>query len=1189
MDGDFLNKDNVCGQNLLRLTSRGSAIIAELLRLAGNIPEVFQGPDRIRDPEQRKYLDVLFDFQYLKEPEDFERKINADVNLLDLDQEFQENHEEILQRFYLLFESIWKYQQDFAKFIEDVKSGFYIQHSIDDILQEIDGKQLLSEALYLYGVMLLFLEEKMPGYIREKMLIAIYRFNGEGKLENIDDVCKLCRNTGYIPGAGGKKPKNHPEALFGRFAPDPKFVRLVIGSLRTDDVYMMANSFPNPDHRSTRFAGQASMLYIILFFAPDMLQKEKAAMREIVDKYFNDNWVIPIYMGYLVDLMNEWANYPAAKAALDNVINIQFVKQLNDKNMALMQSTLDELKVFLNEGVLQQDYVLDHMTELMNCVRSCNVSLRWRLLHRRCSNESLRKLVAESVSPQIVMTLLLNTSQLEYILKEMLQQLLDAKDLAWTEGKAAAAGRMVELSEYFTGEKALTRVKRDENMMKWFAGLGEKVNALNLEEDHATSTGRKIQGIIAALEDVEQFEAVDTNLQIKSFLNEVRDILRQMIRTVNIKNEIIHILDNVSDLSYAWGTLSDYLDVFHERIRRDPSSVVLLRATFLKTASILDVPLVRITAIDSPDAESVAEYYSSELVEFVRMVLEVIPVSVFRVLSEIEQIQTHRMPPIPIRLEAKDLKDYAQLDLRFELSKLTHQVSVFTEGVLVMEKTLLGVIQVEPRQILQEGLRRELVRQIATAMHNNLTFKEMTPEEINTNISKLAATLDGLKRSIEYLQDYIDIAGLKMYQQEMARVINYNTEQEANRYLKKKTFDNASRYQNKAIPIPRLVSSVGADGAINFTGRVMSALLLITDSTRTIYAPECSAWFLHSAPDEKKPLPTAEICGIRTFALLERSLGVIGLRSLDRLFSFRTVHELNSFLKFYASDVHPFRTLLDQVREAIFPEYRTVPNATKLYSNAMKKVEKLMFPLLKHIRRIGQSQLIRRQIANVLQFGCQLDAHLLHQALDTFNRGLLTDVRRHYQQPDKNPYPSEGNPLLFEASVLSEACGLDDPLNKIYITSQPLEGLPVLLFLFLLTYLPKVRARQFDSNFFPHHRHHSPFTKLDYDPNFGALIRKKSNVAFDGIPLAVGLACLLKQFHPAATRKLLAYLGQFVRTTIQSVFSEVDTKVVEVPREILNTLIFMEQFCHAASVPRSVMHSFVPPYISDAIKFAPTS
>lgn len=44
-------------------------------------------------------------------------------------------------------------------------------------------------------------------------------------------------------------------------------------------------------------------------------------------------------------------------------------------------------------------------------------------------------------------------------------------------------------------------------------------------------------------------------------------------------------------------------------------------------------------------------------------------------------------------------------------------------------------------------------------MHSDLTFRDMTRQEINHNMSKLAATLDGLKRSIEYLQDYIGIAG----------------------------------------------------------------------------------------------------------------------------------------------------------------------------------------------------------------------------------------------------------------------------------------------------------------------------------------------------------------------------------------------------------------------------------------------
>jgi len=87
---DFIAKDNLCGQNLLRIVSRGSAIIAELLRLSSNIPEVFIA----NTVEQKKYAPVLFDFHYLRDPEEFERNITGNIDILDLDSEFNENHGE---------------------------------------------------------------------------------------------------------------------------------------------------------------------------------------------------------------------------------------------------------------------------------------------------------------------------------------------------------------------------------------------------------------------------------------------------------------------------------------------------------------------------------------------------------------------------------------------------------------------------------------------------------------------------------------------------------------------------------------------------------------------------------------------------------------------------------------------------------------------------------------------------------------------------------------------------------------------------------------------------------------------------------------------------------------------------------------------------------------------------------------
>ena len=46
-----------------------------------------------------------------------------------------------------------------------------------------------------------------------------------------------------------------------------------------------------------------------------------------------------------------------------------------------------------------------------------------------------------------------------------------------------------------------------------------------------------------------------------------------------------------------------------------------------------------------------------------------------------------------------------------------------TEGVLTMQTTLLGVVQVDPRELLEEGIRTELVRQLTHALQSGLAFK----------------------------------------------------------------------------------------------------------------------------------------------------------------------------------------------------------------------------------------------------------------------------------------------------------------------------------------------------------------------------------------------------------------------------------------------------------------------------------
>lgn len=71
---DFLAEENLCGQTVLKLVSRGNAIIAELLRLSDFIPPVFRLETK---EEQERYRFILPDFSYFEGPEYYETKIDA--------------------------------------------------------------------------------------------------------------------------------------------------------------------------------------------------------------------------------------------------------------------------------------------------------------------------------------------------------------------------------------------------------------------------------------------------------------------------------------------------------------------------------------------------------------------------------------------------------------------------------------------------------------------------------------------------------------------------------------------------------------------------------------------------------------------------------------------------------------------------------------------------------------------------------------------------------------------------------------------------------------------------------------------------------------------------------------------------------------------------------------------------------
>lgn len=80
-------------------------------------------------------------------------------------------------------------------------------------------------------------------------------------------------------------------------------------------------AYPQAKYRSFALTNQASMIFVILFMRVDVLHKAKSTMRQIVDKHFYNSWVIPFYLGYLIDLSYWWRPYKAAALALSNILD----------------------------------------------------------------------------------------------------------------------------------------------------------------------------------------------------------------------------------------------------------------------------------------------------------------------------------------------------------------------------------------------------------------------------------------------------------------------------------------------------------------------------------------------------------------------------------------------------------------------------------------------------------------------------------------------------------------------------------------------------------------------------------------------------------------------------------------------------------------------------------------------------
>jgi WASH complex subunit strumpellin len=1099
-----------------------------------------------------------------------------------------------------------------------------------------DGKQLLPEAMALFGQILLSIDTTFDYEVKERIVVAYYRckkiaydagdgtaYSYDATLAQFEDVVKLTERTKYgaslsssisswlgsstlTSSSSGSSnnsnnsnnsnsdstlesnfPSGYPhDTYFSRFPMPKRALSLVIGKLRSDDIYNCCSEYyPDPDHRSMALSQQASLLVSILWFSPETLTDKPEVMREIVEKHFADNWIVNWTYGKTMDLRIAWKRCEAANEALNIALNGKNVQKLCER----CDRKFNEISkvfgsFFAKRKIVDEKFVLDNESLILDSLRDANNWLRWCLLHNVSKNTDLSSsfsYYAPKMERQ--MELLLDVAEIERVTKLTYSKLLKDKNTRWENARNEASSRISELSRYFGGSETLTKFfeKKDENLTHWFAHIAEQIEQL----EH-TQPSKTIQQLSSALLEVDSFHSINTNLQAKTYIAEARQFLDVMLKTASVGEKTLNTITAVSDASYAWSVKDSIREALRSRVQQDPFACSKVRSLLLKLRSVLEMPLMRISSDErSEDVDACSKFYSKEIASYASTILTVIPESVFKILDEkVASLRTSELTNLPATIEKRELIEYAKLETREELAQTTHNIAAFARGILAMEKTFVGVIELDPRKLLEDGIREQLARRLAKLFDEECRFEGHDRDSARVFKEKLISCverLDAFKSAFEYIQDYVNVRGLKAWREELARVNQFCVERERRALGSPSVGGNAgttSMPHAVSFGIPLFPPTKYEPDSQTYMGRIVRKLIQLTSQPKyidetMIFLPNRFAWVDFMKTDRQK-------LSLSTFKIMNKAIGVSGLRAMDDLLTNIVAQSLRECV----AGAFVAKTLVRVGQGG--REGSRLPNLDEAFVKNF----------CKDLHGIGACLLLRTFVNTELNSSAKIDSGTLVKAIENVNDATLCDETQHALDAKLSPSQSK---FYEELSDKLKSIGFQTPLLQTYVKIDELDAQKInvadVLFVFLEKYV---------------------FPNVEYSEDLKILVASevsgRSLFRYDVSAIIVGIASLCAQFNGSKTlTQHIASIGLEIKSKIAAIATKrreeklsryanvkppkPGSRIVSTPKnttqkgnlertyafpdDVRKLVAYLETLSYFANVEREVLESFVPSYV----------
>ncbi|XP_078432676.1 uncharacterized protein LOC144704220 isoform X3 [Wolffia australiana] len=811
---------------LLSFAARAQALIAEVLAVSEKVPPAFF--DRRFDP-------ILFDLRYIENPDSFESRIKGNRDLLWLEDEIRESCSTFLHRFFILLNDLAAYHEELVRYVTNLQEGL-MRFNLEKILENESGMELLAEALAIFGISILLMEHRMTGFLREKLLVAHLRLNCTSDCLNLENISKLCRlhRRSYSSYQHNDLSSfvivvQNPEELLAR-SPFPKeVVETIIYRIKDGNLNRCLKHYPDPQHRTVALSRQAGLLYVLLLYCPEFLHNG-FLMREIVDKFFRDCWVCPIFLYFCVDLSVSWDAYKEAKTALTSYLPFASISDRAKLSCTKVKEVNAELDMVLSDGVLTKSYVLKTSHHLISLVRTCNVFMRWTLLHKSSLDKKLRDIVTSSltshqISDESLFLLILKISWLEFQVRCFYSKLLEEKEASWNRSKSYASAHMKELSHFFSGTWAAAYKLKDDNLDLHFGKL--LLEVCSLDYLMLRKSENNIYSLVSALKELEK----------------------------------IH---QISDSSYAWSYIDNFLELFKRMIEKDSSLALNSHCFILKFSKLLVSPISRISQSKRVYLKYKPSQYRDDYASRVESILSFLTGMIFAIFNE--DISHHLLSPeSPIygdNVNMDYLHDDSLSRAQFSLIEAVNKVSILSKELHLMSKNLSCLLELDVKKWLEGQISKELLRQLGNKSRQFFTSTAVEPEGFQTSLKKFNSFIHSQYRLVECLQDIIHLRGNLIWDQVLSEFFKDSAQQEACSFL---TRSEASVYVHNLNDFST---------AQTFIGRMINQTLHLTSPSRSMFVEPMSGWF---------NLEGRQLFGLHDFELIRLCLGAAGLASLDSL------------------------------------------------------------------------------------------------------------------------------------------------------------------------------------------------------------------------------------------------------------------------------------------------------------------